>query len=255
MLQAQQRIQLDPNTSFMFQEFQALVIEENEEVKVRFRLGRQTEGGGDQLQAGDLIIMMDGKRIKTLQELKDQYAAAEKDAEMRIGVRRGEERFILRAKKGDIPEGGSRQITRSAGSGSATGTTTTSTFSVGGSGSTGSSGGIQLATGGPGNDGAMPPGTGVLTELGLVLSTNENVVTVTQVIDVIAPQQIKNTDITRGSIIKEINGEKITSAEQALKIFKDLETGEKFSLMFENDGIATTMNWEKPASTTTFTRN
>ena len=231
--QAQNTLQFDGNTSMVLQEFQAVIVEEDGEVKVRLRLGGNANANpnADRLEAGDLIIMMDGQRIKTIDELKKQYAAAEDDKEMRIGVRRGDERFILRATKGDIPEGG--------------GSVTHSSFSTG-TPTGGTSTGTSMVIGGPG--GSLPEGSALIQELGMMVFTEDNQVKVAQVIDLIAPDQIKEASLKRGDVIKEINGESVTEAAKAVASFTEIETGEEFTMKLEKDGSPITITMKKPAS-------
>ena len=101
----------DAATSLMLQEFQAMLVEEDGEIKVSVRMGNSDEPG-DKLEQGDFVIMMNGKRTKTIAELRELYESLAKDEEIKIGVRRGEQRFILRKKKGDAPEGGPRMVMR-----------------------------------------------------------------------------------------------------------------------------------------------
>lgn len=55
----------DAATSLMLQEFQAMLIEEDGEIKVSVRMGNSDEPG-DKLEQGDFVIMMNGKRTKLL---------------------------------------------------------------------------------------------------------------------------------------------------------------------------------------------
>ena len=238
---AQQAVRMDPNTSLLMPEFQALIVEENDEVKVRFKTGASNSESPnvDRLETGDLIIMMDGKRIKTMKDLKETYAAAEKDKEMRIGVRRGEERFILRAIKGDVPEnaGGTQTFTRSAGDGSSsagTFTTTTTTTSTNGAG-------INNSVSIGGSD------SSVIVELGIVLKSEDDQIKVGQVISIIAPQEVQKAGIEADMVIKEINGKKPTSSENAVELINAVKVGEDLTILFEKDGKTTTLAMKKPA--------
>ncbi len=234
-LQAQQTLQFDSNSSMLFREFKALVQESDGEVKVRMRLGSSSQGSTDELQAGDIIIMMDSKRIKTIQELKDQYAAAEDDAEMRIGVRRNDERFILRATKGDVPESSpGTQVVRSTGS---------NQVSTSGTGFTTSSSTVGL-----------PEGSLVITELGLILSTEGESVKISQLLDIITPQEVKDLGIAKDTIIKKVNGKAITSANEVRDLFSEVNTGDEFTMEFEIDGKVRTLKMNKPKTNATVQR-
>jgi len=51
------------------------------------------------LQKGDILLMVDGERVKGLEFLRDRYAAVEVGDTMKIGVRRGDQRFLTSLEK------------------------------------------------------------------------------------------------------------------------------------------------------------
>jgi len=199
----------DAATSLMLQEFQAMLIEENGEIKVRVRMGNSDEPG-DKLERGDLIIMMNGKRASSIAELRKIYDSVSKDEEVKIGVRRGDERFILRKMKGDAPEGGPRMVMR---------------MDVEG-------------------EGERPT---LIPELGLLLSDNDTKVTIQRVLEPLLPEEFKELDLS-GFNISSINNEKPTDAENAKLLIDAVETGSDLKLVFSKPDDEISITIKKPKS-------
>jgi hypothetical protein len=199
----------DAATSLMLQEFQAMLIEENGEIKVRVRMGNSDEPG-DKLERGDLIIMMNGKRAGSIAELRKIYDSVSKDEEVKIGVRRGDERFILRKMKGDAPEGGPRMVMR---------------MDVEG-------------------EGERPT---IIPELGLLLSDNDTKVTIQRVLEPLLPEEFKELDLS-GFNISSINNEKPTDAENAKLLIDAVETGSDLKLVFSKPDDEISITIKKPKS-------
>lgn len=198
--QGRQMMTFDASTSMMLQEFQAMLTFEGEEVQVRMKLGRnEAKDGTDQLEQGDVILMMNGKRATDIEALKAIYEGIEGGEEIKIGVRRGNERFILNATKGDVPEGAPGTMRM--------------TMDVSGDGT--------------------PPA--IAPELGALLVNRDGKVVLERIIAQIQPDELKPLDI-QGYSIKEVNGEVPEDAEQAIKLLADLEVGAEISITFEKDG-------------------
>jgi hypothetical protein len=202
----------DASTSLMLQEFQAMLVEEDGEIKVKIKMG-SSDKPGDKLEQGDFIIMMNGKRTKTITELRELYESLKKDEEVKIGVRRGNERFILRKIKGDIPEGegGGRRMV------------------------------MKMDTEGDGE-----PAT-IIPELGLMLSDNDGSVSIQRVIEPLLPEEFKALDLA-GFSIASINGTKPKDAAHAKLLIAEVEVGEDlaFSLSKPDDEIKVSI--KKPKS-------
>jgi len=199
----------DASTSLMLQEFQAMLVEEDGEIKVRVRLGNSSESG-DKLEQGDLIIMMNGKRTKTITELRELYESVPKDEEVKIGVRRGNERFILRKTKGDIPkpgEGGNRMVMS-----------------------------MEMSGDGPST---------VIPELGLILSDNNEKVIIQRVMEPLLPEEFKELDLA-GFSISWINDQKPEDAEDAKMMIDVIETGADITFTFSKSDDEIKITIKKP---------
>ena len=214
---AQQMMQFDASTSLMLQEFQAMLTFEDDQVQVRMKLGRnEAKEGTDQLEQGDVILMMNGKRATDIETLRAIYEGIEPDQEIKIGVRRGNERFILNAIKGDTPEGGPGMMRM--------------TMDVSGDGT--------------------PPA--IAPELGALLVDRDGKVVLERIIAQIQPDELKPLEL-QGYSIKEINGEKPVDAEQVIKILADLEVGAEISITFEKDGDEKSIGFPKKQNSGNFT--
>jgi len=200
----------DAATSLILQEFQAMLVEEDGEIKVRLRMGDSDEAG-DKLEQGDFIIMMNGKRTKTISELRELYEALAKDEEVKIGVRRGNERFILRKIKGDSPKttAGERRMV------------------------------MRMDTDG---DGEQPT---IIPELGLMLSENDGKVAIQQVLEPLLPEEFKALELG-GFNIASINGTKPTDAAHAKLLIAEVEVGEDLAFSFSKPDDEINITIKKP---------
>lgn len=193
-----QQMEFDASTNLMLQEFQAMLVFENDEVSVRMRMGRgEAEEGVDRLEEGDVILMMNGKRATDIETLRSIYESVEAEQEIKIGIRRGKERFILDAIKGDIPEGGPRMMM---------------TFDT---------------------DDGPPPA--IIPELGALLADSDGAVILERIIPPLQPEELKALEI-EGYSIKELNGEAPENADQVRQTLEALEVGTEISITFEKDG-------------------
>ena len=213
--QQMQQMEFDASTSLMLQEFQAMLVFENDEISVRMRMGSgEAEEGADQLERGDVILMMNGKRATDIETLRSIYESVEADQEIKIGVRRGTERFILDAIKGDVPEGGPRMMM---------------TFDT---------------------DDGPPPA--IAPEIGAILADRDGAVILDRIIPPMQPEELKALEI-EGYSIKALNGETPENADQVLKTLQALEVGADISIIFEKDGDEKSVVFKKQEPRASFT--
>ncbi len=163
------------------------------------------------VQADDVVLMCNGKRLKTLKELEAAYKETAVGAEFKMGVRRKEERFIVsftKADPKDLPKMEMQMAT------------------TGGPASGGGSVKMQRFTfGGPGQDaGDVAP----LLGLGLIIGKKDNAFKIVGVMPNAAPADLKQDDI-----IESFNGEKIKSTQQLSEMFEKLAVGAKIELQYK----------------------
>ena len=217
---AQRQLSFDANTALILSEMQAVIVENEGALTVRVRMGQHGETEGDQLEEGDVILMINGERVKDIASLRRVYEGIPETEEIKVGVRRDDQRFIVRAVKGDVPEptGGGRMVM---------------SFEQNGDG---------------------PPPV-LLPELGLLISDSDGQVIVNRVMEPITPAEITALNI-RDYAITEIDGEKPENAEQAKELLNRVATGEALSLSFSKDEDVKSLTIKKPESrNTVMTRN
>lgn len=62
------------------------------------------------LKQGDLLLMIDGQRVRDVVTAREIYAAAEVGQTVKVGFRRGDERFLRSFEKSEEPEGEMRMV-------------------------------------------------------------------------------------------------------------------------------------------------
>ncbi|MCI0694568.1 PDZ domain-containing protein [candidate division KSB1 bacterium] len=163
------------------------------------------------VQAGDVVLMCNGKRLKTLKELEAAYNETAVGAEFKMGVRRKEERFIVSFAKADPKDLPKIKMQLATTGGPASG-----------------GGGVKMQRftfGGPGQDaGDIAP----LLGLGLIIGKKENVFKVVGVM-----QNVASADFKQDDIIESFNGEKIKSTQQLSEMYEKLAVGAKIELQYK----------------------
>lgn len=199
--QGQRTMTFDAETSLMLREFNAMLVENDEGIQVELILGGHTQSAdpmSDELQQGDLILMMNGKRVSAITQMRADYESINEDDEIKIGVRRGNERFILTAIKGDVPETGPGQMVLS----------------------------IEGA-------GANPPV--LVPELGLLLTNEDDTIIVQALLDPILPDVLKEANL-EGFTVITINGKTFDDANAVQNYLTELAVGDTIDLVVENNG-------------------
>jgi hypothetical protein len=159
------------------------------------------------VQANDVVLMCNGKRLKTLKELEAAYKEMAVGAEFKMGVRRKEERFIVsfvKANPKDLPKMEMQMAT------------------AGGPASGGGGVKMQRFTFGGGDDVAP------LMGLGLIIGKKDNVFKIVGIMPNAAQGDFQQDDI-----IESFNGEKIKSTQQLSEIFEKLAIGAKIELQYK----------------------
>ncbi len=198
--QQRQRLELDASSSMILPEFSAVLEQADGEIKVRIKLGREeAEPGQDVLEQGDVLIMMNGSRIEDIPGLREAYEAIATDSDIKFGVRRGDERFIITRKKGAEMAGGGGMVMR---------------FETDG-------------------DGPRPT---IVPELGLLLTdTEDGNILVSELLQPVMPDELKSANIKEYTI-SELNGQKPGNAASVQQILSELEVGAEIDITFSKAG-------------------
>ncbi|MBU8923429.1 MAG: hypothetical protein KOO63_16555 [Bacteroidales bacterium] len=97
-------LKIEGENLFMFQEFILVLAEEDGKVTVSVAPPEGTlpkEYENIDIQGGDIVKMMNGKRVKTTAAIKKIYEKLEIGDEIKLGVKREDEMFIVTFKKAD----------------------------------------------------------------------------------------------------------------------------------------------------------
>jgi S1-C subfamily serine protease len=174
------------------------------------------------VQAGDVVLMCNGKRLKTLKELEAAYNETAVGAEFKMGVRRQEERFIVSFAKAD-PKDLPKMVMQMATTGGP------------------ASGGVKMQRftfGGPGQDaGDVAP----LLGIGLIIGKKDSVFKIVGIMPNAAQGDFKQDDI-----IESFNGEKIKSTQQLSEMYDKLAVGAKIELQYRRDDKIMQTSLTKP---------
>jgi S1-C subfamily serine protease len=159
------------------------------------------------VQADDVVLMCNGKRLKTLKELETAYKETAVGAEFKMGVRRKEERFIVSFAKADPKDLPKMEMQMATTGGPASG-----------------GGGVKMQrfTFSGGDD--IAP----LMGLGLIIGKKDNVFKVVGVM----PNAMQ-ADLKQDDIIESFNGEKIKSTQQLSEMYEKLAVGAKIELQYK----------------------
>lgn len=198
--QQRQTMQLDASTNMIVPEFSAVFEQADGEIKVRVKLGREeVEPGQDKLEQGDVLIMMNGSRIEDIPGFRAKYEALAENEEIKFGIRRGDERFIITRKKGAAMSGGGGMVMRFE------------------------------------SDGDGPPPT-IVPELGLLLEdADDGTILVAELLEPVMPDELKSAEIREYTITK-LNGEKPENAASVQQKLAEMEVGAEINITFSKAG-------------------
>lgn len=211
--QMQRTMTFDASTSFMLRELNAMIVQNEEGLHVEMIMGQPSGDSNpitDELQRGDLILMMNGKRASEVSVLRETYEKLNKGDEVKIGVRRGESRFIVRAIKGDIPENVPGRMV------------------------------LSIDT----DDENAPT---LLAELGVLVSDNNSGIQIMSVLEPMLPEELQDQEIADFKIVS-INEKTFEQAQSVQAYLNSLDVGASIELEIEKNGLAKTFELTKQES-------
>jgi len=213
---------------FTLGEVGAVIVDNSKEIKILHAMPvdmRPKAYKDIDLKDGDVVLMCNGKRLKTLKELKEAYNATAVGADFKLGVKRGEERMIVAFAKADPKDLPKMQMTMSTGDGS---------MPDSGGGNV-----RRMVFGGPGqNTGDVAP----LVGLGIIVGKKDEVFKIVGVMQNAA----KGADFKVDDIVESLNGEKISSTQQLSEMYEKLAVGAKLELKYKRDGRPMQASLTKP---------
>ncbi len=168
--------------------------EKDDEVRLMMLLpGTQREIA---LQKGDLILMINGKRVRDVATLREAYEAAAIGEVVKLGIRRGDERFLTSFEK-EPP------------------------------GAMGEGGAVRVVLGGPGSDfDDIHP----LPEFGVLLAEKNGELVVAMELPMGTPA------LKKDDVVQSINGRTVASLEEFRAAYEPMAVGEDVELVVKRDG-------------------
>ncbi|MCK6560641.1 PDZ domain-containing protein [candidate division KSB1 bacterium] len=178
------------------------------------------------LQSGDLILMMNAKRVKSAKEIEEIYSGLKVGEEVKLGIKRKEERFIVTFSKADPKDLPQRMMM------------VMNTDNAGGQAGPNR----RIVMGGREFSGDVAP----LPGLGIIAGSKEG--GEVRVLDLMpnASQAVGSADIKKDDVILALNGEKIKSAVQLGELYEKIAVGAKLELHYRRGDKAMTASLVKP---------
>lgn len=216
---------------FFLNEAATMLKDEDGTIKIEMALPgeqRPKEYQNIDLKQGDEILMVNAKRVKSVKELEKMYDEIEVDSDVKLGIRRGEEMFIVSFNKIDPEKLPKRKLMiRTAEPGDMKPGEEEKVVSER----------IKIEN----KDGKVKP----VLEIGLILREVDKKITVEKVIADLA-KKIANFDAQEGDVISLLNGEKIQTIQQFSKVYDKIKTGDdvKFVVMREKKEME--ISFKKP---------
>ena len=213
--------------AFRIPELSVMLSEEDKAVTVLFAMPKDSRIKPYRtvdIQRGDVVLYLNGKRIKALSEFEEQYKALAIGDAVQIGLRRGEERFISsfdKADPEDLPQMGMSRT-------------------VSGDGAGDESGGSQRMMLGPEAEGATP-----VLGLGALLKDIDKKVQVVAKLPTMG-EGSSGPSLQEGDVIAKLDGVEMKSVSQLAESFDAIEPGADVSLVVLRGGKVIKARFAKP---------
>ena len=159
------------------------------------------------IQEGDVILMVNGKKLKSLKDLKDSYASASVGSAVKLGIERKGEMTIVSFDKADPDKLPKRRI-------------------------------MINNDGGEGHDILIIPGTGLL-----VGSKGKDVVVEDILKDI--PSSLKDADVKKGDKITAVNDIRVKSFKDFSESFEKIAIGDNVTVHTSRNGKVLSFSFKK----------
>ena len=197
----------------IIEEIGVIVVEQEHKLTVMASLPGRPGGGEIQrtnIKKDDEILMINGKRVKSLDKLKEIYEKISVDGQVKLGLERDGKMFLASFKKEKIETEGKKHAV------------------------------MRMDAGGAKN---MQP----WLETGFLLGEEDGKVKISNVISGV-PTSIELKGIQKGDYIEEINNTKIKTVKQFFELFGALKTGNNVDMVFLHGGKRIKKSFKKPES-------
>ncbi|PWB74222.1 hypothetical protein C3F09_04220 [candidate division GN15 bacterium] len=173
------------------------------------------------IRKGDIILMVDGKRMFTPEQLEKHYDSVAVGQEMKLGLKRGNDMLIASFKKADpstLPQ--MKRIVMTAD----------------GQGDEGKPGGKALSI-----DGDAVP----ILELGVIFAAKDGAITVADVLPVPGVSNLKS-EPHKGDRLISLQGASFTTAASLIKAWDNITVGDTVRIILSRGGKETLSVFAKP---------
>ncbi len=214
---------------FILQEMGAVILPEKDELRIDMvapQSGRPEGYKSVDLRKDDIILMLNGKKVAALKDLKDGYEALAIGADVKLGIKRDRQMMIVSFAKIDPAKLPKRAMTMTVEG--KDGPVTSDSFEV-----------VRL----DGAEGKIIP----ITELGLIIKEDAGKVLVAHVLPN-SKEVFDKVIMQEGDQILELNGTKIAAVGDFELHYQKLAVGEIVGLVFHRDGKPVKVEVKKPAA-------
>ena len=193
------------DNAVIIREVSAVIVEKNNNLIVDIILGNQEPSD---VQKDDEVLMANGKKVKTVKDLQEQYEKAKVGDEFKIGLKRGENLLMAKFTKKseeELNKAGGTMVMRME----------------------------------------RKDGEEILPALGLSFGTKGKQIIINAVLPT-AANNFKSFSPKSGDVIVSINGKSVTKAESFIEAYDALEEGDKVTIVLSRDGKENTEIFKKP---------
>ena len=216
--------------AFHLKEVQTILTSKDDTIKVMMVLPERLrpKGYGDiVLKENDEILMVNARRVKTVQKFEELYNALEIGGTLKMGIRRKGELMIESFKKidpEDIPEGANIMILNDMPA------------------EEGHEGGmVRNFTMAGGDSEEMRPWFGT----GLILGAEEGTLKIIRIMEGMTGA-LGKADVKEGDEITSLNGQKVETLDKFFEMYEKLDTGSKVEIEYARAGKKMQAAFEKP---------
>lgn len=195
--------------AMIIREIGAVIVPKNDGLVIDIVLGNH-EKETSEIQKDDAVLMANGKKIKSIRDLREQYESAKIGDEFKLGLKRGESLQIARFVKKSEEE-----LNKD-----------------------GSKGGMVMRM-------ERKEGEEVLPALGLMIGMKKNNVVVNGTLPT-ASNNFKTFEPNQGDVIVSINGKPVSKVEEFVEAYDRLKEGDNVTIIFSRDGKESKESFNKP---------
>ena len=181
------------------------------------------------IRQGDILMMLNGKRLKSIAQLRKLYERLEVGAEIKVGLKRGKDMVIVAFPKADDSQMGGQVVQM------------THDVTEGQEGTPGQIITKTMSFGGPDDGQGVLP----LVGLGVLLADGEDNLKVMQKLQ-IQGMKVTETDLQPEDIILSINDQAVKSGKQFNPIYEAIPEGSKVTLKIQRGEETLNIVFDKP---------